>query len=122
MSERRARRRRDASLSRVGKVTKGVVAASVAGAGALTLYVARALPGHQAGAAGSPLQTTTTTTTSAAPPATTSPVASAGSAPTAGEPTTLAPTTSVAPPTTIAPPTTAPTRTTAPPVVSSGAS
>jgi hypothetical protein len=121
MSEHRARRRRDASLSRVGKVTKGVVAASVAGAGALTLYVSRAFPGHQAGAAGSPLQTTTTTTATTAPPAT-SPVASAGSAPTTGEPTTLAPSTTVAPPTAIAPPTTAPTRTTAPPVVSSGAS
>ncbi len=94
-----ARRRRDESLARVGRITRAIGASSLLAVGALGLYVARAFPGHQS--TGSTPSTTT------------------GVADTPSTPTTSG--TSGAP-STITPPTSPPVRTTAPPVVASGAS
>lgn len=63
--ERAARGRRDDSLRRVRSVTKGIAVAAVAGVGVLSLYVAKALPGHSA----TPASQSSATTTP--PPATT---------------------------------------------------
>lgn len=45
---RRARIRRDASLDRVGSITRKIAVGSIAAAVAIGVYVSRALPGHSA--------------------------------------------------------------------------
>jgi len=98
--ERFALGRRDASLVRVGSITKSIGVGVVAAVGVLGLYVSKALPGHHASV-----------------PATQTPAASQGSSgPTT--PGSSSPASSSA----LTPPTSPPARTRAPAPVTSGAS
>jgi hypothetical protein len=108
-------RDRDASLLRVGSVTRTIAVATVAAVGALTFYVSKALPGHHSVAATSastgPVVTGSPATTPAGVGSTTISGASASS--------TSQQTSAPAP--TITPPTSPPVRTPSPASVTSGA-
>ena len=113
--ERIARGRRDASLVRVGTVTKTIGAGIVATVGVLGFYVAKAFPGHHTStptaAATAPGSGTGQSSTPSAAPTTTP------SVPGTAAPGTASPTTSPS----LTPPTSPPVRTSAPPTVVSGA-
>lgn len=113
--ERIARGRRDASLVRVGTVTKTIGVGIVATVGVLGFYVAKAFPGHHrstpTAAATAPGSGTGQSSTPSAAPTTTP------SVPGTAAPGTASPTTSPS----LTPPTSPPVRTSAPPTVVSGA-
>lgn len=111
--DRIARGRRDASLVRVGTVTKTMGAGIVAAVGVLGIYVAKAFPGHHAGTptATAPSSGAGQSSTTATAP-TTSPAAAGTAAPASSAPTEP----------TLTPPSAPPVRTSTPPPVTSGSS
>ena len=93
LHERMARRRRDASLLRVGTITKAIGAGTLAAVGLLGFYVAKAFPGHHTSAPTATAASAGTVQSAVGPAApSTTPLGGAG-------PATAPPTTSLTPPT-----------------------
>ena len=112
LHERMAKGRRDASLLRVGTITKAMGAGTVAAVGLLGFYVAKAFPGHHTIAPTATAASVGTGQGAAAPAAPTTSPSTVG---TAGPATT-------SPATSLTPPTSPPVRTSTPPPVVSGSS
>ena len=83
--------RRDGALNRLSSITGSIAVATVAAVGALGIYVAKALPGHHAGAS-------TGATTSSVPSGNSGQGGSASSSPNTLNPPSTPPTAASAPP------------------------